>query len=61
MSRKGGAGPGDRGRLLNPVVGDGGWGLDRAIQCYLTLPTAIERLSLIDTQTPEFCSDWRFR
>lgn len=33
-----------------------------ALRRYFTLPTAtVERLSSIDTQAPEFRSDWRLR
>ena len=71
---KGGAGPGDRDRLLNPIVGDGEVGTDRVFTggppegapilgaAYLTEPTATAlRPSSMATQVPEFTSDWRFR
>ena len=71
---KGGAGPGDRDRLLDPIVGDGEGGTDRVLsggppgggpdswRRYLTEPTATAlRPSSMATQVPEFTSDWRFR
>jgi hypothetical protein len=66
--------PGTRGRLLNPIVGDGEGGDSTGFSPgtppmgkapfvrYLTLPTATAlRLSSTAIQAPEFLSDWRFR
>jgi hypothetical protein len=51
------------GRLLNPVVGDGKVGTRPGVSLPIqrTEPTAEVRPSVIDTQAPEFFSDWRFR
>jgi hypothetical protein len=62
---KSGAGPGNwAGSLTRSLgTGEGGdsTGLSLVLPAYLTEPTATARPSLIDTQAPEFFSDWRFR